>query len=83
MTKKAKYIFDCAQFHSTRSEYSQLRNCTFVIESDDYVKIKAKALAHLMQQKPKEIAEHHYQDFTNLNVETDVVSYLNNPDGDS
>ncbi|MBP9192318.1 MAG: hypothetical protein KBF96_07190 [Ignavibacteria bacterium] len=83
MTEKLKYKFNCAQFHSNRRNYVEFRNCTFITESDEYDSIKAEVLAHLMQQKPKETAEHHYQDYTNLNVEADVDSYLSNPDGDS
>ena len=83
MTEKLKYKFDCAHFHTKHSEYAQSRNCTFVIELDDSVKIKAKVLAHLMQPKEKVPAEHHYQDFAELNVEADVVNYLGIPNSES
>lgn len=83
MTEKSKYVFNCAQFHSNRRNYVEFKNCTHIIESNDLDLFKAEVLAHLMQQKPKEIAEHHYQDYPNLNVPADVDIYIGDPNGDS
>ncbi|MBE2218776.1 MAG: hypothetical protein IAE90_11260 [Ignavibacteria bacterium] len=78
MNEKSTYKFNCANFHSKRSDYLDTKKCSFDIESVDYDSVKAGAMAHLMQRKPKEIAEHHYQDCPNLNVEADVDDYLIN-----